>query len=139
MSWFVLFHARMYKSVDQFVFFTLIADFHLLSCITGKKAPEVRQNAAELVALTVKFSQQLSGLTSPLHCVSLSPLLAASSAVWSRNGGQGASSPNYETPLHSLVSINDSCCMFLKQLECCYQKTNYMFSMGFSNSWNVFV
>uniref|UniRef100_A0A3B5AI76 Transcription factor 4 n=1 Tax=Stegastes partitus TaxID=144197 RepID=A0A3B5AI76_9TELE len=30
-------------------------------------------------------------------------LLAASSAVWSRNGGQGASSPNYEAPLHSLA------------------------------------
>ncbi|CAG00971.1 unnamed protein product [Tetraodon nigroviridis] len=31
-------------------------------------------------------------------------LTAASSAVWSRNGGQGASSPNYEAPLHSLPS-----------------------------------
>uniref|UniRef100_A0A8D3DAW5 Transcription factor 4 n=1 Tax=Scophthalmus maximus TaxID=52904 RepID=A0A8D3DAW5_SCOMX len=31
-------------------------------------------------------------------------LTAASSAVWSRNGGQGASSPNYEAPLHSLQS-----------------------------------
>ncbi|XP_072228730.1 transcription factor 4 isoform X3 [Leuresthes tenuis] len=30
--------------------------------------------------------------------------MAASSAVWSRNGGQGASSPNYEAPLHSLQS-----------------------------------
>ncbi|XP_053267705.1 LOW QUALITY PROTEIN: transcription factor 4, partial [Pleuronectes platessa] len=30
--------------------------------------------------------------------------LAASSAGWSRNGGQGASSPNYEAPLHSLQS-----------------------------------
>ncbi|XP_072311568.1 transcription factor 4, partial [Eucyclogobius newberryi] len=27
---------------------------------------------------------------------------APSSAAWSRNGGQGAPSPNYETPLHSL-------------------------------------
>ncbi|XP_071371073.1 transcription factor 4-like, partial [Centroberyx affinis] len=27
-----------------------------------------------------------------------------SSAVWSRNGGQGPSSPNYEAPLHSLQS-----------------------------------
>ncbi|XP_061603993.1 transcription factor 4-like isoform X7 [Phyllopteryx taeniolatus] len=31
-------------------------------------------------------------------------LTAASSAVWSRNDGQGASSPNYEAPLHSLQS-----------------------------------
>lgn len=31
-------------------------------------------------------------------------LTAASSAVWSRNGGQGAPSPNYEAPLHSLQS-----------------------------------
>ncbi|XP_034402053.1 transcription factor 4-like isoform X1 [Cyclopterus lumpus] len=31
-------------------------------------------------------------------------LTAASSAAWSRNGGQGASSPNYEAPLHSLQS-----------------------------------
>ncbi|XP_020563574.1 transcription factor 4 isoform X7 [Oryzias latipes] len=31
-------------------------------------------------------------------------VMAASSAVWSRNGGQGASSPNYEAPLHSLQS-----------------------------------
>nr|XP_020506289.1 transcription factor 4 isoform X8 [Labrus bergylta] len=31
-------------------------------------------------------------------------LTAASSAVWSRNGGQGASSPSYEAPLHSLQS-----------------------------------
>ncbi|XP_029985954.1 transcription factor 4-like isoform X2 [Sphaeramia orbicularis] len=31
-------------------------------------------------------------------------LTAPSSAVWSRNGGQGASSPNYEAPLHSLQS-----------------------------------
>ncbi|KAJ8007393.1 hypothetical protein DPEC_G00117040 [Dallia pectoralis] len=31
-------------------------------------------------------------------------LTAASSAVWSRNGGQGSSSPNYEAPLHSLQS-----------------------------------
>ncbi|XP_037835250.1 transcription factor 4 isoform X2 [Kryptolebias marmoratus] len=34
-------------------------------------------------------------------------LTAASSAVWSRNGGQGASSPNYEAPLHSLSRIED--------------------------------
>nr|XP_029136370.1 transcription factor 4 isoform X3 [Labrus bergylta] len=33
-------------------------------------------------------------------------LTAASSAVWSRNGGQGASSPSYEAPLHSLVCLN---------------------------------
>ncbi|XP_035247940.1 transcription factor 4-like isoform X10 [Anguilla anguilla] len=31
-------------------------------------------------------------------------LTAASTAVWSRNGGQGPSSPNYEAPLHSLQS-----------------------------------
>ncbi|KAM6985891.1 transcription factor 4 isoform 2-T2 [Aplochiton taeniatus] len=31
-------------------------------------------------------------------------LTAASSAVWSRNGGQGPPSPNYEAPLHSLQS-----------------------------------
>ncbi|XP_016893902.1 transcription factor 4 isoform X7 [Cynoglossus semilaevis] len=31
-------------------------------------------------------------------------LTAPSSAVWSRNGGQGPSSPNYEAPLHSLQS-----------------------------------
>lgn len=31
-------------------------------------------------------------------------LTAASSAAWSRNGGQGAPSPNYEAPLHSLQS-----------------------------------
>ncbi|XP_075885383.1 transcription factor 4 isoform X2 [Nelusetta ayraudi] len=34
-------------------------------------------------------------------------LTAASSAVWSRNGGQGPSSPNYEAPLHSLSRIED--------------------------------
>ncbi|XP_041110115.1 transcription factor 4-like isoform X3 [Polyodon spathula] len=31
-------------------------------------------------------------------------LTAASTAVWSRNGAQGSSSPNYEAPLHSLQS-----------------------------------
>ncbi|XP_058851296.1 transcription factor 4 isoform X9 [Acipenser ruthenus] len=31
-------------------------------------------------------------------------LTAASTAVWSRNGAQGPSSPNYEAPLHSLQS-----------------------------------
>ncbi|XP_052380889.1 transcription factor 4-like isoform X6 [Oncorhynchus keta] len=31
-------------------------------------------------------------------------LTAASSAMWSRNGGQGPASPNYEAPLHSLQS-----------------------------------
>ncbi|XP_036384520.1 transcription factor 4 isoform X4 [Megalops cyprinoides] len=31
-------------------------------------------------------------------------LTAASTAAWSRNGGQGPSSPNYEAPLHSLQS-----------------------------------
>ncbi|XP_067114022.1 transcription factor 4-like isoform X1 [Osmerus mordax] len=31
-------------------------------------------------------------------------LTTASSAVWTRNGGQGPSSPNYEAPLHSLQS-----------------------------------
>nr|XP_015217782.1 PREDICTED: transcription factor 4 isoform X12 [Lepisosteus oculatus] len=31
-------------------------------------------------------------------------LTAAGTAVWSRNGGQGPSSPNYEAPLHSLQS-----------------------------------
>ncbi|XP_018607608.2 transcription factor 4 isoform X1 [Scleropages formosus] len=31
-------------------------------------------------------------------------LTAASTAVWSRNGGQGPSSPSYEAPLHSLQS-----------------------------------
>lgn len=30
-------------------------------------------------------------------------LLLAGTAVWSRNGGQASSSPNYEGPLHSLV------------------------------------
>eukprot|EP00063_Salmo_salar_P019610 XP_013994445.1 PREDICTED: transcription factor 4 isoform X2 [Salmo salar] len=34
-------------------------------------------------------------------------LTAASSAVWSRNGGHGPSSPNYEAPLHSLSRIED--------------------------------
>lgn len=74
-----------------------------------------------------------------LFIMSLSPLLAASSAVWSRNGGQGASSPNYEAPLHSLVSafsfffsffflMNDSYCKSLNQLA---------ISRGFLNSWNV--
>ncbi|XP_055731654.1 transcription factor 4-like [Salvelinus fontinalis] len=33
-------------------------------------------------------------------------LTAASSAMWSRNGGQGPSSPNYEAPLHSLVRLH---------------------------------
>lgn len=33
--------------------------------------------------------------------------LAASTAVWSRNG-QGASSPSYEPPLHSLVRDTDT-------------------------------
>uniref|UniRef100_A0A4W5MIT4 Uncharacterized protein n=1 Tax=Hucho hucho TaxID=62062 RepID=A0A4W5MIT4_9TELE len=31
---------------------------------------------------------------------------SASSAMWSRNGGQGPSSPNYEAPLHSLVRLH---------------------------------
>ncbi|XP_048876785.1 transcription factor 4-like isoform X3 [Brienomyrus brachyistius] len=31
-------------------------------------------------------------------------LTATSTSVWSRNGGQGPSSPNYEAPLHSLQS-----------------------------------
>ncbi|XP_055087778.1 transcription factor 4-like isoform X2 [Periophthalmus magnuspinnatus] len=34
-------------------------------------------------------------------------LTAPSSAAWSRNGGQGAPSPNYEAPLHSLTRIED--------------------------------
>ncbi|XP_037547861.1 transcription factor 4 isoform X2 [Nematolebias whitei] len=34
-------------------------------------------------------------------------LTAASPAVWSRNGGQGAASPNYEAPLHSLSRIEE--------------------------------
>ncbi|XP_041914407.1 transcription factor 4 isoform X15 [Alosa sapidissima] len=40
---------------------------------------------------------------SPPSLTVLSPP-APSSAVWSRNGGQGPSSPNYEAPLHSLQS-----------------------------------
>lgn len=33
-------------------------------------------------------------------------LLLAGTAVWSRNGGQASSSPNYEGPLHSLVCFD---------------------------------
>nr|XP_061800879.1 transcription factor 4-like isoform X1 [Nerophis lumbriciformis] len=42
--------------------------------------------------------------SNPSTPVGSPPTLTAGSAVWSRNGGQGASSPNYEAPLHSLQS-----------------------------------
>ncbi|XP_051628926.1 transcription factor 4 isoform X3 [Manacus candei] len=41
--------------------------------------------------------------SNPSTPVGSPPSLSAGTAVWSRNGGQAASSPNYEGPLHSLV------------------------------------
>ncbi|XP_073537277.1 transcription factor 4 isoform X3 [Phyllobates terribilis] len=42
--------------------------------------------------------------SNPSTPVGSPPSLSASTAVWSRNGGQNSSSPNYEGPLHSLQS-----------------------------------
>ncbi|KAM4710415.1 transcription factor 4 isoform 2-T3 [Discoglossus pictus] len=42
--------------------------------------------------------------SNPSTPVGSPPSLSASTAVWSRNGGQSSSSPNYEGPLHSLQS-----------------------------------
>uniref|UniRef100_H3A2P1 Transcription factor 4 n=2 Tax=Latimeria chalumnae TaxID=7897 RepID=H3A2P1_LATCH len=42
--------------------------------------------------------------SNPSTPVGSPPSLTAGTAVWSRNGGQGPSSPNYEGPLHSLQS-----------------------------------
>ncbi|XP_053557109.1 transcription factor 4 isoform X5 [Bombina bombina] len=42
--------------------------------------------------------------SNPSTPVGSPPSLSASTAVWSRNGGQTSSSPNYEGPLHSLQS-----------------------------------
>lgn len=56
------------------------------------------------ISLTLWASSR--SLLSSSSFLLVSSLLAASSAVWSRNGGQGASSPNYEAPLHSLVCTN---------------------------------
>uniref|UniRef100_A0A663NAE1 Transcription factor 4 n=1 Tax=Athene cunicularia TaxID=194338 RepID=A0A663NAE1_ATHCN len=42
--------------------------------------------------------------SNPSTPVGSPPSLSAGTAVWSRNGGQASSSPNYEGPLHSLVS-----------------------------------
>ncbi|XP_064495171.1 transcription factor 4 isoform X11 [Pseudopipra pipra] len=42
--------------------------------------------------------------SNPSTPVGSPPSLSAGTAVWSRNGGQAASSPNYEGPLHSLQS-----------------------------------
>uniref|UniRef100_A0A8C6UNR2 Transcription factor 4 n=1 Tax=Neogobius melanostomus TaxID=47308 RepID=A0A8C6UNR2_9GOBI len=41
--------------------------------------------------------------SNPSTPVGSPPSLTGNSAVWSRNGGQGAPSPNYEAPLHSLT------------------------------------
>uniref|UniRef100_A0A8C4URR3 Transcription factor 4 n=1 Tax=Falco tinnunculus TaxID=100819 RepID=A0A8C4URR3_FALTI len=41
--------------------------------------------------------------SNPSTPVGSPPSLSAGTAVWSRNGGQASSSPNYEGPLHSLV------------------------------------
>lgn len=44
------------------------------------------------------------GFPPPATFLTVTPiLLLAGTAVWSRNGGQASSSPNYEGPLHSLV------------------------------------
>jgi len=43
--------------------------------------------------------------SNPSTPVGSPPSLSAGTAVWSRNGGQASSSPNYEGPLHSLVSL----------------------------------
>ncbi|XP_035748858.1 transcription factor 4-like [Egretta garzetta] len=40
--------------------------------------------------------------SNPSTPVGSPPSLSAGTAVWSRNGGQASSSPNYEGPLHSL-------------------------------------
>uniref|UniRef100_F6SSR7 Transcription factor 4 n=1 Tax=Xenopus tropicalis TaxID=8364 RepID=F6SSR7_XENTR len=42
--------------------------------------------------------------SNPSTPVGSPPSLSASTAVWSRNGGQTSSSPNYEGPLHTLQS-----------------------------------
>nr|XP_012419750.1 PREDICTED: transcription factor 4 isoform X8 [Odobenus rosmarus divergens] len=42
--------------------------------------------------------------SNPSTPVGSPPSLSAGTAVWSRNGGQASSSPNYEGPLHSLQS-----------------------------------
>ncbi|XP_010001018.1 PREDICTED: transcription factor 4 [Chaetura pelagica] len=44
--------------------------------------------------------------SNPSTPVGSPPSLSAGTAVWSRNGGQASSSPNYEGPLHSLVFIS---------------------------------
>uniref|UniRef100_A0A8V0YCN1 Transcription factor 4 n=1 Tax=Gallus gallus TaxID=9031 RepID=A0A8V0YCN1_CHICK len=45
--------------------------------------------------------------SNPSTPVGSPPSLSAGTAVWSRNGGQASSSPNYEGPLHSLSRIED--------------------------------
>ncbi|XP_032941942.1 transcription factor 4 [Catharus ustulatus] len=45
--------------------------------------------------------------SNPSTPVGSPPSLAAGTAVWSRNGAQASSSPNYEGPLHSLSRIED--------------------------------
>lgn len=40
-----------------------------------------------------------------LDLIEIPILISAGTAVWSRNGGQASSSPNYEGPLHSLVCL----------------------------------
>ncbi|XP_017595349.1 PREDICTED: transcription factor 4 [Corvus brachyrhynchos] len=44
--------------------------------------------------------------SNPSTPVGSPPSLSAGTAVWSRNGGQASSSPNYEGPLHSLVCLH---------------------------------
>uniref|UniRef100_A0A8C4ULW0 Transcription factor 4 n=1 Tax=Falco tinnunculus TaxID=100819 RepID=A0A8C4ULW0_FALTI len=44
--------------------------------------------------------------SNPSTPVGSPPSLSAGTAVWSRNGGQASSSPNYEGPLHSLVCFD---------------------------------
>ncbi|XP_053264658.1 transcription factor 4 isoform X8 [Podarcis raffonei] len=44
--------------------------------------------------------------SNPSTPVGSPPSLSAGTAVWSRNGGQASSSPNYEGPLHSLVGAH---------------------------------
>ncbi|XP_026721675.1 transcription factor 4 [Athene cunicularia] len=46
--------------------------------------------------------------SNPSTPVGSPPSLSAGTAVWSRNGGQASSSPNYEGPLHSLSWVRRS-------------------------------
>lgn len=81
----------------------------MLQHIPGRLQP--RQTVYHRTYCTCRWKDV--SLNQTLHllcwwCLLVSFPLAASSAVWSRNGGQGASSPNYEAPLHSLVCVCSS-------------------------------